>query len=160
MESEKETSEACNKQEGKNDEKIKDDAGCVEAGKLEKKDGIGEMKQEVEDEEMKEVGAHTGEDEGVKEQQVEEKGEEEEVEEATSGGEDDDDGDREGTGTEKKSAATNLRKKRTTETAELSSPRTPVSDRPTRERKTVERFTVNESARSSTPKPWAIEKVL
>ncbi|KAG6404176.1 hypothetical protein SASPL_136416 [Salvia splendens] len=92
MESEKETSEACNKQEEEKgsteaEEKgvLKDDAGCVEAAKLEEKE-------------------------------------------------------------------------RATETDELSSPRTPVSDRPTRERKTVERFTVNESAKSSARKPLAIEK--
>ncbi|KAG6401878.1 hypothetical protein SASPL_138746 [Salvia splendens] len=164
MESEKQTSEACNKQEEEKgsteaEEKgvLKDDAGCVEAAKLKEKEAIEETQQEnekeVEDEEIKEVGENAGEDEGAKDLEVEEKGEEQVVEEAKSGGEEDGE-DRE----EKKSAATNSRKKRATETDELSSPRTPVSDRPTRERKTVERFTVNESAKSSARKPLAIEK--
>lgn len=168
MESEKQTAGANNNQEGKKgstevEEKgpIKDDAGCVEPGKLE--EGVEEAKQEnekaVENEEMKEGGGNLGEEEGEGkgDKEEEEKGEEE-VEEGKSGGEEDDAEEREETGTEKKSETLKSRKKRTAETVELSSPRTPGSDRPTRERKTVERFTVNESARSSTPKPLAIEK--
>lgn len=167
MESEKETSEACNQQEGEKgsaedeeNEPIKD-----EAGKLEEKEGIEETKEEtekeVENEETEGGGGNAGVHEEVKKQDVEEKGEEEEeVEEGQSGGEEDDGEEREESGAEKKSVATNSKKKGMAETAELSSPRTPGSDRPTRERKIVERFTVNETARSSTPKPLAIEKVL
>lgn len=172
MELEKETSEAVNQQEGEEGsaedeekEPIKDGAGCADAGKLEEKEGIEEIKQEngkeVESKEMKERGGNAGEGEEVKRQKVQGKGEEEEeVEEAKSGGEEDDGEEREETGAEKKSAATNSRKKGMTEIAELSSPKTPGSDRPTRERKLVERFMMNEKARSSTPKPVAIEKVL
>ncbi|KAH6799215.1 hypothetical protein C2S51_035699 [Perilla frutescens var. frutescens] len=163
MESEKETAGASNNQDGekgptevKEKGSIKDDAGCVEPGKLEVIEGVEEAKQEnekaVENEEMKEGGENAGEEE------EKEEGEKEEVEEGKSGGEEDDGEEREETGTEKKSVTLKSRKKRATETVELSSPRTPGSDRPTRERKTVERFTVNESARSSTPKPLAIEK--
>lgn len=172
MELEKETSEAeKNQQEGEEGsaedeekEPIKDDAGCADAGNLEEKEGIEEVKQEngkeVESKEMKEKGGNAGEDEEVKTQIVHEMGEEEE---AKSGGEEEeeDEGEEiEETGAEKKSAATNSRKRRKSETAELSSPRTPGSDRPTRERKLVERFMMNEKARNSTPKPVAIEKVL
>lgn len=170
MESEKETAEASNKHEGEEgspevEEKrpIKDDTGCVEAEKMEEKEGIEEPKQEtekpVENEEMKEEVGNAGEVEEVKgEEEDEKEEEEEEVVEGKSGGDEDDVEKREDTVAEKKSVETKSRKKRTTERAELSSPRTPGTDRPTRERKTVERFTVNESARSSTPKPLAIEK--
>lgn len=43
--------------------------------------------------------------------------------------------------------------------AEKKEPMTPGSDRPTRERKVVERYSVPSVARSSTPKPLSIEKV-
>lgn len=42
---------------------------------------------------------------------------------------------------------------------ERASPVTPAIDRPTRERKIVERYTVTSASRSTTPKPFSIEKV-
>ncbi|XP_073018161.1 DEK domain-containing chromatin-associated protein 1-like isoform X1 [Primulina eburnea] len=134
-------------EESKNQE---EDNDLVEGGKT--YDGVEQDDVKVEAEE-----------EGVKEQNREKEGGIEKVEENVKekGNVKEEEGraeeeDDEGRGKEKKGSK---KVKRGGDKAELASPRTPGIERPSRERKTVERFTVNATARGTpVAKPMAIEK--
>ncbi|XP_051119179.1 DEK domain-containing chromatin-associated protein 1-like [Andrographis paniculata] len=150
MASEKETMEGSEKQEG---EKGKDPTEV--AGKGEVAEVEGDKREEDEgsekvdgDEEMEEAGKEG--DEIGEEREEEGKGgkdEDEEEEDEAKGG-----------NKGKRIGKRGSRGKKTSEAGDLSSPRTPGSERPTRERKTVERFMVTDTPRVSAAKPLSIEK--
>lgn len=165
MATEKETIDGCEKKEEdatliEVDEKgVKEDPEEV----VEKADGPGGNEEaeekEVEEEDVKE----DREDEEVREEheEGERDAEEAEVEGKGEDVDEDDDGKKiDGEENEKKSEISKkrTRKQRKGEIGELESPRTP-SERPTRERKMVERFMVGETPKASASKTLSIEKV-
>ncbi|XP_012439020.1 DEK domain-containing chromatin-associated protein 1 isoform X1 [Gossypium raimondii] len=108
---------------------------------------MGEEKEkEKEKEETKEVSRESEEKKEVEENEEEEEKEdnEENREKGAKKGED--------------SSRKRSSRKPNRGSAEKKEPMTPSSDRPTRERKVVERYSVPSVARSSTPKPLSIEK--
>ncbi|XP_039046977.1 chromo domain-containing protein cec-1-like isoform X2 [Hibiscus syriacus] len=114
---------------------------------------------------VEEAAAPVNDKEGAKqEKEKEEKDvsreseEKKEVEETMEEDEKEDEEEKEGT----KEAKGSSRKRRSRKLKRYSSENkesvTPSSDRPTRERKVVERYSVTSVSRSSTPKPLSIEK--
>ncbi|KAL0380238.1 UNVERIFIED_CONTAM: hypothetical protein Sangu_0088100 [Sesamum angustifolium] len=108
---------------------------------------------ECEENREKEEGSRKAEEnEGIEEQ---DEGNVEEVEEEQEG----EDGQDEGKKTAGKIVKNGSKKETRNEIGRLP-PRTPAIERPRREKKKVEVITVGETARRSTNKPFAIEKVL
>ncbi|KAK8604660.1 hypothetical protein V6N13_099592 [Hibiscus sabdariffa] len=93
---------------------------------------------------------------GEEKKEVEEKAEETMEEDEKVGEEEKEENREEGTKVAKGSSR--KRSSRKHNSAEKKEPLTPSSDRPTRERKVVERYSVPSAARSSTPKPLSIGK--
>ncbi|KAL4346702.1 hypothetical protein GQ457_17G018310 [Hibiscus cannabinus] len=93
---------------------------------------------------------------GEEKKEVEEKAEETMEEDGKVGEEEKEEKTEEGTKVAKGSSR--KRSSRKHNSAENKEPLTPSSDRPTRERKVVERYSVPSAARSSTPKPLSIGK--
>lgn len=137
MASDKETAEGSEKQE-----EVKEDPTVVE-----EKDEVAELGTEKEGEEK----------ESDKEDEDEEM---EEAEKEGNEGHGEQDEDEEDEVKEEKKVKRGSRgKKKSDAAAELPSPRTPGSERPTRERKMVERFMVTETPRVTSAKSVSIEKV-
>ncbi|GMJ05885.1 hypothetical protein like AT3G48710 [Hibiscus trionum] len=106
-----------------------------------------------EEEESKEVLEKVVSRESEEKKEVEEKDEETMGEDEKEGDEEKED-NKEAKGSSRKRSS----RKNSGDSAEKKEPVTPSSDRPTRERKVVERYSVPSAARSSTPKPLSIRK--
>ncbi|KAK8537714.1 hypothetical protein V6N13_096478 [Hibiscus sabdariffa] len=115
-----------------------------------------EVKQEKEKEEEEEESKEVSEKQISRES--EEKNEVEEKAEETREEDEKEDDEEEGTKEAKGSGRKRSSRKPNRDSAGKKEPVTPSSDRPTRERKVVERYSVPSVARSSTPKPLSIEK--
>ncbi|KAL6494959.1 hypothetical protein OROGR_030878 [Orobanche gracilis] len=139
MASKKETMDGGEKQEEEDPSEVDEKDGGEEEA-----DEAGE-EEENQDPVEKELAERNGDQEG------------EEVDEG-EGGDEEDEGNQTEEDSAQKSAKKGTRREKKIEAAELKSPKTPGSERPTRERKMVERFKVDETPRSSACKPLSIEK--
>ncbi|KAL4383328.1 hypothetical protein GQ457_15G006900 [Hibiscus cannabinus] len=123
-----------------------------EAAPVNHKEEVKQEKEKEEEEESKEVS----------EKQIsrgsEEKNEVEEKAEETMEEDEKEDDEEESTEEAKGSSRKRSSRKPNRASAGKKGPVTPSSDRPTRERKVVERYSVPSVSRSSTPKPLSIEK--